>query len=258
MKYLLPSVLAVLALASTSTAQKLSVQFTEPFFSPDLLELKISDTTGNGFNMASPCGDIAIFLSTQNGPPIPGVPTCGPGFTPISAYGTFTFNWPAIDPGGNLWPESDYWFRIRVQDPLTGAQIEEWFCHRWKNSGAYLGLGGDAQVGQSTPLFIGNAPANSFYWIVAARSQNTPFALFGQNFCISADAVFFSSINNPAGLMSNSFGVTDATGSVSAALNVPNIPSLLYQNVVLQSVTIDIAGSGAYGTTNPRSFRIVP
>jgi hypothetical protein len=249
--------LVALGLNALPAAQRLAVEFSPSFAGFPNQTLKIHDATGNGFTMNSPCGDIAIFVGSQTGPLVPNNPTCGPGFTVVPAYGTFTYSWQMLDPAGNLWPEGDYWYRIRVNNPL-GGQIEEWFCTRWQNSGPHLGVGGAIRVGQSTSLVIDNGPASGFYWVVVSRTQATPFSLFGQNFCLSPDGVFFSSVTNPASLMTNSFGSLDASGMVLPTLNVPPLSTLQYQGAVLQALTIDLAGTGAYGTTNPVSFRILP
>ena len=245
-------------LFGTAEAQRLAGNVQTSILPGGNVTLRVYDTTGNGFHLDSPCGDVEIHVATPNGTLLPNPPACGPGLTIVPPFGTFTYSWPPLDPTGAIWPDGEYWLRFRAIDPVTNQGFEELFNVRLGNAGAAISAPFDPQVGTTSPINVFGGPPNGFYWIFLARSSNQPIFYQGVQWALSADGLFFASLTNPVSVMANFGGPLDGQGSGTASLLVPPVAQLAYSAFVVQALLIDTAGSGAYEATNAAYRRILP
>ena len=249
--------LGTLLLTQAPEAQRLAAQVENSFFPFGNVILRVYDTTGNGFQLASPCGDVDIHVGSPSGTPLPNPPSCGPGLTTVPPFGTFTYTWPPVDPTGTTWPDGEYWFRFRAIDPVTSQPFEELFSVRLNHQGSTIGVQGDVRLGNTYPINLFGGPAGAFYWMFLSRTSNQPIFYQGILWSISPDGLFFASLTNPLSVLSNSFGILDGTGAATGDLVVPPVMQLAYSGFVLQALILD-QSTGIYRSTNTVYRRILP
>ena len=259
MKHLALTCLLALFAVSSVDAQRLAAEFSSGILPSSPVTLRVYDTTGNGFNLSSPCGNIDVFYGSQTGTPVPDLWSCGPGLTIVPPFGVYTFAFSPLTFGGTLLPSGDYHFRFRAIDPVTSAPIEPWLVYRLGNQGTTLNIGGEVRVGLSTPVSVFNGPPGGVYWIGASRTSNAPLTAYGQPLALSYDGLFNVMLVQPQSLFSSHVGMLDGNGFVTTTLSIPPLVNLAYGGFVLQALTIDtVAVPPMFGTSNPTYGRILP
>lgn len=242
MKHLLLPFLLAVPIAAQSLAGEFSPQVA-PFGTP--VTFTITDSTGQGVNLSSPCGWYAIFQGSQGGPQLQLGQSCLQVIVPVAPGGSATFTWDQRDVNGQV-PAGQYWFRARVWDSGINRQLTDWFCLSIVNPGepqytvqAPLQLGQTAQFAIAAPQ-----QPNAIYFTALSFSSNNPVTAAGLATCLSLP--IFTGLQN-------GFGALDAQGnSAGVALPIPNIPAL--QNTGLHSQAVLFTTAGAVLLTNDISM----
>lgn len=262
MKLALFAFLGTLALTSTPAAQLVVGEFDQnPLPVGGTVTFTITDAGGSGFQLPTTCGDIRIYEGSQTGPQVGHNMICGAALTPVAAGGSYSFTWTMNDFFGFALPPGDYWWRSSVFDANLNPVVD-WYCLRVQDTGPALTLGGTPQVGTSAPFSITGGPGGAFYFVALSRTMNQPVSLPGPfqpaplDLCLSLDALFDISINDPFSVMTASFGFLDAAGAGAGSVDVPPIATLSMEPFQMQAILVD--GFGTWSTTNGLSSWVRP
>lgn len=260
--HLATSALAACLFALPSHAQFVVKEFAQnPVPLGGTASFVLTDATGNGFQLPDGCGGVTVHQGSQDGPIVPFDFGCGAVIVPVDPGGTWTVSRAMVDLAGNPLPAGDYWWRSLVYDGTFQAQIE-WHCLRVQGAGPTLSLTTAPKVGDVSTLSITGGSGGAFYFVGLSRTMNDPISIPGPfapstlDLCLSADVLLDISLNDPASVMTGSFGLLDASGAASGSLNVPPFASLSMRPLQLQAVLVD--GSGNWTTTNGLSTWIRP
>ena len=242
---------ALSALAAPAGAQAIAGSFSPNPVAPGVpFTLTITDATGQGLTLSSPCTWFQIHQGAQTGPFVSINVACPAVLVPVPPNGTYAFTWDQRDDTGQLVPPGTYWFDAHAWSSGFTTLYRDWFCISIQPPGEpALTAAGAAHLGQNTPLQISApAQANALYIAAASLSSNDPITVPGLATCLSAP-IFIGPFTAPVGAL-------DGGGSSNGLeLIVPAAPSALWQGLHVQALLL---GNNGLALTNDLSFTVQP
>ena len=252
-----PIVLACLLAASVS-AQTLSGTFTPATGTPgQQMTLRLANGGPAPVTLSNGCGYNSIVQGSPTGPVVFAPAICPLILITISPCGTrnVNFNVPAsLVPGV-------YYVRVSWSTATGTTLTTESFPFSVVGPGdALLTASTTPRIGTSLVLDI-NAPAfgNGLYFTAASFSTNTGFPLLSAYYVsLDIDFLFNLSFPIPDPVLFTSFQGSLTPGGTAAgiAVNIPNLPALLWKGLAVQAALVDAVGS--VGLTNPLVFSFIP
>lgn len=238
-----------LGLAAGVAAQDLSGELSpNPAAPGEPVAFTITDATGQGLTLSSPCSFFTIHQGAQDGPDVGLSVACPAVLVGVEPHGSYGFTWDQRDRDGNLVPPGRYWFQAQAWEPGFGRLLTEWFCLSIQGPDEpALRAAGPARVGETTPMKLSStADAGAPYLAALSLSSNDPVSAFGLETCLSLP-VFVTFLVHP-------FGFLDASGQSDLAVQVPDIPQIRSLGFHVQAL---VAGR-VWRMTNDLSFSIRP
>ncbi|MGE3171730.1 MAG: hypothetical protein AB7O97_03830 [Planctomycetota bacterium] len=239
------------ALCALTPAQVHSASFTpNPVAPGQSVTMTVTDATGFGCNLSSPCGWYRIHQGSQTGPQISLGLFCPQVIVPVPPNGTFSFTWDQRDDTGALVPPGVYWVEVRTLDVPLSAFRSDWFCISIQPATApALTATGPVRIGQVTPIQV-SAPSEpgAIYLTAVGFSANAPIVLPGLDICMAAP-LYLDFVVAPIGAL-------DLAGQSSGlAIVLPNAPVGIWQALHVQTL---LSGPSGLVVTNSLTFTIQP
>lgn len=245
----IPTLPCVLAAATTLLAALAPAQVHAGEFSPNPVQpgqtvtFTMTDSTGQGRNLPSPCTWYTIHSGSQAGPVVGTGVGCPAVIVPLAPNGSRTFAWNQLDQNGRQVPPDQYWIEVRSWDQGFGSLAIDWFCLSIQAAAdPALTAQAPTVIGTNVPLLV-QAPQlpGAFWFCAASLSANNPVSVLGLDLCLSQPIT--------AAPLLGAFGQLDAQGNSSGlALALPNLPWLRFQGLQLQALIVP--ASGPFAVTN--------
>ncbi len=235
--------------AALLPAQTVSLEFSPnpvPPLTP--VTITLTDSTGQGVVLPSPCTWVRIHQGSQQGPQVGPNLWCGQFLVNVPPNGTYQLSWDLRDPNGVPVPNGIYWMETRVWDAGINNLRTDWFALSVQGpNDASLTAGGNAAVGAATPLQVTSPRSfGGLYFAALSLDSRNPVTVLGLTTALSVPMT--------GDAFTNAFGVLDTQGRSSGLqLNVPNLPALRYLGLQLQSLVYDVNG---FLLTNPLSLTV--
>jgi hypothetical protein len=208
------------------------------------ITVTVQDATGFGFEYQSACVARTVRVGTPGGPIAPlALSFCGVNYVPVAPFGsaTKTFNIGVLSAGL-------YYVDVVTRPVGSLATTTTWVPFHVINAGdPVLTPQTTAQVGMPYLMDL-TAPSlpGALCFTAAAFTTDVGFA-FGSLYVSLdfADPLFGLSFPVPyPGLFVNFQAVTDSAGNLPGiGINIPNLPSLAYLPVNVQTVVAPLAGA---------------